>query len=152
MWTSFRALYGVFCVLPLNQSTFFFFFLSVLIGIHTNLQIVIIPHRSLSYNLLPHGMCPTREQMGLCTVAHTKYKKSEGDADYSAHSTIELKSSCLSLSVHKPPTHSACQNEHSQLLQVGTRKLLHDSVMHTREYLFQTVWFLNIQIGPCFTQ
>lgn len=38
-----------------------------LIGIHMNRHAAIVPQCLLV--LLPHGMCPAREQMGLCTTA-----------------------------------------------------------------------------------
>jgi len=48
------------------------FYLMALVGIHMKFHVAIIPQH---YNLLPNGMCPTREQMGLCIVAHAEIQK-----------------------------------------------------------------------------
>lgn len=99
MWTPLRTQYGVlFLYFP------WIFFLMDLMGIHMILHVAMIPQWSLGFNLLPHGMCPTREQRGLCTVARAKYKKSEGRADYPADSTNELQTSCLTLFLYQSTT------------------------------------------------
>lgn len=43
-----------------------------LVGIHRKVHVAIKPQR---YNLLPNGMCPTKEQMGLCIVAHVEIQE-----------------------------------------------------------------------------
>lgn len=108
MWTPLRTQYRVFFIFSLN------FFLTALMGIHMNFHVAIKPQCCLGFNLLPHGMCPTREQMGLCTITHAKYKKSEGSADYPVDSTDERQSSCLTLflSVHNPTRQTLGQIEH----------------------------------------
>lgn len=62
MWTPLRTQYRVFFIFSLN------FFLTALMGIHMNFHVAIKAQCCLGFNLLPHGMCLTREQMGLCTI------------------------------------------------------------------------------------
>lgn len=52
--------------------------------------------------LLPHGMCPAREQMGLCTTAHAKYKSLK--AVLTAQLTPPAQWTCVfePYSVHNP--------------------------------------------------
>ena len=64
--TPLRTQNGVFLYFP------WIVFHMALMGIHMNHHVAIVSQCLLV--LLPHGMCPAREQMGLCTTAHAKYK------------------------------------------------------------------------------
>ena len=100
IWTPFRIQDGVRFI----YFFFEFFFPMAPMGIYMNFHVAIVPQCSVGFSSLRLGMCPAREQMGLCAGTHAKCKKSEGSADGPADSTSELQPLCLFLFLHQSTT------------------------------------------------
>lgn len=123
-----------------------------LMGIHANLQVVVIPQRSLSYNLFHLG-CVLLESRWVRALQHVLNIKSL-KAMLTIQLTPPINLSChafLFLSVHNPTRYTLGQIKHLQILQVETRKFLNVSITYTTEYHFQTDLVLNIQRELHFT-
>lgn len=89
-------------------------FLVALMGIHMDLHIAIIPQRSLSYNLLPHG-CALPESRWPCALWHIlniKNLKTVLTVQLPPPMNLSL-CALLFLSIYNPTSHTTGQDEHS---------------------------------------